>query len=53
VQSRYRELRTFELAEESRCRRAAAETSRRERLALDEIALLTCSRRVPQSDGSP
>jgi flagellar export protein FliJ len=44
VKSLYRELHTFELAEESRCRRAAAEASRRERLALDEIALLTRSR---------
>jgi flagellar export protein FliJ len=44
VQSRYRELRTFELAEESRCRRLAAEASRREQLALDEIALLARSR---------
>jgi hypothetical protein len=46
VQSRYRQLRAFELAEESRCRRAAAEAARRERLALDDIALLTRSRRV-------
>jgi flagellar protein FliJ len=46
VQSRYRELRTLELAEESRWRRAAAEAARHERLALDEIALLTRSRRV-------
>ena len=41
VQSRYRDLRTFERAEASRCRRAAAEASRRDRIALDEIALLT------------
>ena len=41
--SRYRELRALELAEESRCRRLAAEAARRERLALDELALLTRS----------
>lgn len=50
VKERYRELRTLELAEESRCRRAAAEAARRERLALDEVALLTRSR---DSDRSP
>ena len=44
VQSRYRELRALELTEESRCRRAAAEAARRDRLALDETALLTRSR---------
>lgn len=43
VQGRYRELRTLETAEESRCRRAAAEAARRDRIALDEIALLTRS----------
>jgi flagellar export protein FliJ len=52
MQSRYRELRTFELAEESLCRRVAAEAARRERLALDEIALLTRSRRTPQGGHS-
>jgi flagellar protein FliJ len=46
VQGRYRELRTFELAEESRCRRVAAEAARRERLALDGIALLARSHRA-------
>ncbi len=41
LDNRYRELRTFELAEEGRRSRAAAEAARREGLALDEIALLT------------
>ena len=46
LRSRYRELRTFELAEEDRRKRAAAEAARREGLALDEIALLARSRRL-------
>ena len=44
VQACWRELRTFELAEESRMRREAAEAARLERLALDEIALLRQAR---------
>ena len=46
LQNRYRELRTFELAEEDRRSRAAAEAARREGVALDEIALLTRPRRL-------
>ena len=44
LQNLYRELRTFELAEVDRRRRAAAEAAHREVLALDEIALLTTRR---------
>jgi flagellar protein FliJ len=40
TQARYRQLRTFELAEDDRRRRAEAEAARREGLALNEIALL-------------
>ena len=46
LQDRYRSLRTFELAEEDRRRRADAEATPREGLALDEIALLARSRRL-------
>lgn len=44
LQACYRELRTFELAEENRKQRAQAESARREGLAMDEIALLARAR---------
>lgn len=47
VQSCYRELRTFELAQDNRKQRAAAEAARRERLTLDEVALLVRSQTAP------
>ncbi|MGZ9092975.1 MAG: flagellar FliJ family protein [Rhodoplanes sp.] len=49
LRSRYRELRTFELAEEDRRGRAAAEAARLEGVALDEIALLARSRRLGEA----
>jgi hypothetical protein len=36
----HQELRSAELAEEARCRKLAAEAERRDRIALDELALL-------------
>jgi hypothetical protein len=46
VQVCYRELRTFELAEDNRRERAKAEAARREGLMLDEIALLARARQT-------